>query len=279
MIVFGISASQRAWGNCETATKIVLSAASRSGARTGLIRLTDLDVQPCRGCFKCLGETARCPLPDDLYGLLGDVAGADCLVLASPVYFMKPPAAMVGLLDRLLTMGGNVERPGRKRRAVTVTIMGNRGWRGVTEPLVNITASLLGFDVSESLSLVAEGPGEVAMDDALITRLEDLGGRLARGDSIEPEPRRGLCPVCRSDFFRIEPPHVTCPLCGSRGDLERLVADGVFIDAGQEPRWGLAWLNRHIDSWIKPSIVRHVERRRSVLRKLRNIKHDYAEAD
>ena len=273
--ILGISASSRVWGNCETSVKQVLAAAREEGARTGFVRLTDMDIQPCRGCFRCIREGGRCPVGDDLYAFLDMVREADDIVLASPVYFMCASAALTGLMDRLLTVSAYMKADTTPGQAVTITLMGNREWRGVAEPFVNLTASLLGFEIMDSLSLVAEGPGEIAARPEVAGRLTDLGRALARGEPPVAPERGGVCPVCRSDFFRVEPPLITCPVCGLEGDLETYARRGLFKAAGPPQRWGQLWLAGHIESWIRPSLERFVGNRREILRKLRSLKKRY----
>lgn len=266
--ILGISASKRSWGNCETSVKVVLASAGDTGADTDFVRLTDLSIEACTGCFRCVQGDRRCPIEDDLYALVGYLEGADGLVLAAPVYFLSPPAVLVGLLDRLLTMGEVCGGEPREKPAVTMTLMGNRQWRGITEPLVNMTASLLGFEVVRSMGLVAEGPGEIVTKDDVIRRLEAIGQDLAGGALAAEEVTSDLCPVCRSDFFRIEPPSIVCPVCGAVGDLEHYIERQEFIGRRGECRWGVSWLNRHIEAWVRPSITRYRDRRKAIIRGL-----------
>jgi multimeric flavodoxin WrbA len=217
--LLGVSASTRVWGNCEAAAKSILVAGRDAGAEIDFIRLTDFNLEPCRGCFRCLARGKHCPTEDDLYRLLGEFQQADAVILAAPVYFLSPPAALVGLMDRLLTMGSLKGRRKTGRPAVTVTIMGNHKWRGVAEPLVNMTVSLLGFDIAESMSLVSEGPGEILSREGVVGRFGEIGRSLALGEPLRAEAREGICPVCRADFFRIEAGRVICPVCGAAGGL------------------------------------------------------------
>jgi hypothetical protein len=273
--LLGISASKRAWGNCDASVKAALAGAIDAGAGTDFVRLPDLAIEACTGCFKCLHGDRICPIGDDLYGLLERIGAADSLVLAAPIYFLSPPAVLVALLDRLLVMGGAAEEVDRDRQALTLTLMGNARWRGVAEPLVNMTVSLLGFRIVESMGLVAEGPGEITTRPDVMSRLEEIGGGLARNDAIVPDRPAGVCPVCRSDFFRIEPPELTCPVCGTTGDLKRYIQSGEFVSTGAEPRWGLSWLDRHIEAWVSPSLGRYRDRRRSILKQLRQLRQRY----
>jgi putative NADPH-quinone reductase len=273
--LLGISASKRAWGNCDASVKATLAAAMRAGAETDFIRLTDLALEICTGCFKCLRGDRRCPIGDDLYGFLERLEAADALVLGAPVYFLSPPAILVALLDRLLVMGEAGRQVDRNRPAVTLTLMGNARWRGVAEPLVNMTVSLLGFRIVDSVRLVAEGPGEITTRPQVMCRLDEIGSSLAVGDVIASSRKGEVCPVCGSDFFRIEPPELVCPICGSIGDLERFIEGGGFVSTGGEPRWGLSWLDRHIEAWVSPSVERYKDRRRAILKELRQLKQRY----
>lgn len=277
--LLGVSASARKWGNCEASVKSVLVAAREAGAGTDFIRLTDFNLEPCRGCFRCLGPGKRCPVDDDLYRVLGEFSQADGVVMATPVYFLSPPAALTGLLDRLLTMGSLEGRGVGRRPAVTMTIMGNRTWRGVAEPLVNITVSLLGFEVLESMSLVAEGPGEVLEQDDTVRRFDQLGRTLAVGETIESQTRGEVCPVCWSDFFRIESGKVVCPVCGAAGDLDAYLRTGGSGIAADGARWGLTWLDRHIQAWVAPSVARYKTKLKSVFENLRLLKVRYSTQD
>ncbi|HVP56458.1 MAG TPA: flavodoxin family protein, partial [bacterium] len=207
--ILGISASRRVWGNSEIAVRRVLLSAMEDGAQVDFVRLGDLRIEPCRGCFRCLSREGACAIGDDVAGLVDRAEAADALVLAAPVYFGMPPAVLVGLMDRLLVVTAGDEAAGRPRGAVAITLMGNPDWRGVAQPFVNLAASLLGFDLIESVSVVAEGPGEVLMDEETVARLEALGRWLASGapgrrrgpQDLREEARRGaLCPVCESDF-------------------------------------------------------------------------------
>jgi uncharacterized Zn finger protein (UPF0148 family) len=251
------------------------------GARADFVRLTDLTIAPCHGCFRCLSKAGACALEDDVAGLLDKASAADALVLTSPVYFGLPPAVLVGLLDRLLVAAAGDELADRARPAVTVTIMGNSKWRGVAEPFVNLAASLLGFEVTESFGAVAEGPGEVLGDAGVMKRLAICGHELGqpRGRPRDEAPlAEGLdrCPVCRSDFFRAEAGILVCPVCGAAAELAAHAGDGRFVRAGDEARWGRAWLRRHVAEWIRPSIERYKPKRKQVLRDIAELKRLYS---
>ncbi|MGQ9604384.1 MAG: flavodoxin family protein [bacterium] len=281
MNVLGVSGSARVWGNCESVVRTVLLSSVEKGANCKFIRLTDLRIDLCKGCFRCIRE-GICGIDDDLRFLLGLISECDAMVIAAPVYFMVPSSQLIRLLDRLLIMGSsNVPL----RPAITITLMGNSKWRGVAEPIVNMATSLLGFEVIASVGQVAEGPGEALLDKEAIERLGHLGRFLvernrevsrklmdyeqnrsaALRSEIILESRRGVCNFCRSDFFRIDGKAVVCPICGNVGDLSQLVESGDFRQIGYDQRWGLRWLRTHIDSWVKPSVDRYKRTSRRAL--------------
>jgi multimeric flavodoxin WrbA len=286
--ILGISASSRVWGNCEASTKLALTEARQLGARCDFVRLTDLRIDACRGCFSCLSDAKACAIGDDLTDLLERVREAGALILASPVYFGLPPAALVALLDRLLVTTAGEDVGTRARPAVTITIMGNAKWRGLAEPVVNLTASLLGFEIAESLQVVAEGPGEALMDGAAVAQLKAAGRRVAAmlaGSPAASAPaspdasKPNLCPTCRSDFFRIEGESIACPVCGERGELGAYLEARGLVGGGGERRWGTPWLRSHVASWIKPSVTRYRAKRKEALRNLAELKRLYAESE
>jgi multimeric flavodoxin WrbA len=255
--------------------KSILVAAADADAATDFIRLTDFRLEACKGCFKCLTGARRCPTGDDLYQLIGRFQQADAAVVAVPVYFLAPTAVLLSLLDRLLTMGALKDRRNDKRRAVTLTIMGNRKWRGVAEPVINMTVSLLGFEIADSMSLVAEGPGEVLSLNAAESRFAEIGRALALGEEIEASQRRGACPVCWSDYFRIEGDKVVCPVCGSTGNLDAYSKEGTRALTGSEARWGVQWLDAHIEAWVAPSVKRYRTKLKPVLANLGRLRRKY----
>ena len=274
--VLGISASSRVWGNCESAVKQVLISAREAGSSEEFLRLSDLHIEPCRGCFTCAVSGKACPIEDDLHLLAERSASSDALVLAAPVYFMGPPAVLVGAIDRLLTMAHSGHLVARARPAVTLIIMGNREWRGVARPFVNMAAALLGFSVVRSMSLTAQGPGEIIADTGVVDDLRVMGKALAEGGSLIRRDTGAACPTCGNDCFRIEPPLVVCPICGDSADLDSYIKQRRFVSTGGEVRWGLAWLARHIDSWIGPSVATFRQRRRQVLQGLQSLKQRYS---
>ncbi|MDN5348524.1 MAG: hypothetical protein PWP65_2089 [Clostridia bacterium] len=80
--------------------ELVLEEASRLGAETELLEITDLDIKPCKSCNQCL-KVPQCSIQDDDMGMLAaKIKAADGLVLGSPVYFGNVSARLKNFMDR-----------------------------------------------------------------------------------------------------------------------------------------------------------------------------------
>lgn len=99
MKAIGIVGSPRKGGNTEILTKHTLRAIEEEGLDTELIKLADLNIQPCNACMVCQKEE-RCPIDDDLFPIYTKMKEAEAIILASPVYFGSATAQLKALMDR-----------------------------------------------------------------------------------------------------------------------------------------------------------------------------------
>jgi hypothetical protein len=106
-----------------------------------------------------------------------------------------------------------------------------------------------------------------------------VGRAVVGGKPVAGGEEKGICPVCAGDFFRIEPPGIVCPICGAVGDLKTYAEERRFVTTGGEPRWGLTWLDSHIESWIEPSLKRYRGRRKQVLSRIKELKARFASGE
>lgn len=95
----GIAGSPRRGGNTELLLQEAMSGANRQGAETKIIILSELSIAPCRHGDKCR-QTAICEMQDDMQWLYWELRQADCLVLASPIFFMGVTAQVKAMIDR-----------------------------------------------------------------------------------------------------------------------------------------------------------------------------------
>lgn len=83
----------------------VLEAAESAGAKTEKIFLTDLEIEHCRNCQSCWErpelKIGKCPIEDDVEGVLRKIIRCDSMVLATPINYGFPTAVTKSFLERM----------------------------------------------------------------------------------------------------------------------------------------------------------------------------------
>ncbi|MDD1645379.1 MAG: flavodoxin family protein [Methanomicrobiales archaeon] len=98
--VLAFATGPRRHGNSETLLDWVLaSMGEEPGVEIEKFALSEIQVNPCRGCNAC--ETLnRCVQRDDMDMLHDRIVGADCIVFATPIYCMGICSQGKALVDR-----------------------------------------------------------------------------------------------------------------------------------------------------------------------------------
>ncbi len=99
MKILALSGSPRKDGNTDRYLRTVLEACATKGAETELIRVCDLHVSGCRGCYGCV-ENKACVIKDDFQMVFSKIVEAEVLVLGSPVYHSSVTPELKAVLDR-----------------------------------------------------------------------------------------------------------------------------------------------------------------------------------
>jgi multimeric flavodoxin WrbA len=90
-----------------------------------IVHLSGLKVKDCVHCNFCLTKQVAgkyCSMKDDAQVIFEKAETADILVLASPVYFMRPSARMAALIDRFrVFVFGNLTA-GRMKNKIGVSM-------------------------------------------------------------------------------------------------------------------------------------------------------------
>ncbi len=94
-----LSSSPRTVSNSQTLSEEFARGAQDAGHEVELIRLRDMDIHYCTGCFSC-HKTGHCAQKDDAASILGKMLSADVIVLATPVYFYSMSAQLKTMIDR-----------------------------------------------------------------------------------------------------------------------------------------------------------------------------------
>ena len=96
-----VNGSPRQNGNNSVALAEIAKTLEAEGVETETFWIGTKPVRGCIACGKCR-ETGRCAFNDDAANALAaKLAGADALVVGSPVYYGQPNGAMLALLQRV----------------------------------------------------------------------------------------------------------------------------------------------------------------------------------
>jgi multimeric flavodoxin WrbA len=106
MKVLGISGSPRANGNTAFAIRYALEIIEKEGLETKYVTLSDKDIRPCTGCWKC-GETYSCWQDDDMQEILDAMVWCHGVIIGSPVYFGMITGQLKTMMDRTIVMRPN----------------------------------------------------------------------------------------------------------------------------------------------------------------------------
>lgn len=99
MKVLAFQGSPRKKGNTEILLAAVAKGIKEEGGEIEIIRLCDLQIQPCTGCGGC-DKTGRCVLEDDMIPLCDKILAAKRVIIASPIYFYNVTAQTKAFIDR-----------------------------------------------------------------------------------------------------------------------------------------------------------------------------------
>ena len=100
MKTLALLGSPRRGGNTEVLLDSVVRGVVAAGSEVELIRLSELDIQPCINCGGC-DKTGCCILKDEMTPLYDKLLAADRIILAAPVYFYGIPAHAKAFVDRV----------------------------------------------------------------------------------------------------------------------------------------------------------------------------------
>ncbi|MDF1552205.1 MAG: flavodoxin family protein [Deferrisomatales bacterium] len=222
--VLALIGSPRNLGNCELMVKEI-SRQIPEEHELRLLRLSDFDLRPCRGCYACLFRDQGCVIDDDLSLVLDEILAADAYIAAAPAYFLGPSSVLKRLLDRALAFYAHGEQLWG-RPAVALAVAGIRDREGYTQLGVESFLKLLLADLKDSRVIYGALPGEIFYGEENKAVAAELGAALfgARRHSTAP-----ACPVCGGSTFRfLGGDRVRCMLCSNPGSVSLRDAEPHF---------------------------------------------------
>lgn len=183
--VVALVGSPRARGNTSLLVDAVLAELRRHGLDCDKIMLGRRRIAPCLGHEDC-ADRAACPHGDDAADVLDLVYGADCLILATPVYYEDVSAQMKAFIDRNVFRYAHDEwLPAKAVGLIAVTA--ETGLDETLAALRRYVALSTTRDVPVfSLGGYADKLGAVAADAELLTAAGQLGAELAGALGLSP---------------------------------------------------------------------------------------------
>ncbi|MHB1152544.1 MAG: flavodoxin family protein [Eubacteriales bacterium] len=101
MNILVIAGSARKNGNSERLADSFIEGAEESGNTVKKITMHNKKIGPCLDCKYCFRNDGKCIQRDDMEAVYIELAKADMVVIATPVYFYSFPAQLKCLFDRL----------------------------------------------------------------------------------------------------------------------------------------------------------------------------------
>lgn len=266
--VLGLVISARRLGNSELLLKEIMDNVPEQ-CNKKLIRLTELKLEPCQACYRCLQPGSNCKINDDFNFLIKEIMECDALLIGLPVYFLGPHASYKMLADRLLGAGHYAEHT-RGKPCVLVIPYGMPGWEGYARVAAVTLPGLLQMRVVDIWQVQAALPGEALLTPENLTRARALGSKLFSGQVYNAG--RWECPGCGGDLFRLqEGGGIQCPACGMQGVWQ---ADGdIRFNSSGYYRFSREQMEEHFGHWL----VEMKERFRREKDRIKIVQEEYRE--
>jgi multimeric flavodoxin WrbA len=98
--IIALNGSPRKQGSTAALVDSILQEAGEKGAQVKSYYLNGMNIKGCQSCYACKTE-GRCVLKDDMQELYDEIASADGIVFATPVYMWQMTAQLKLVIDRL----------------------------------------------------------------------------------------------------------------------------------------------------------------------------------
>ena len=163
MKILGLVGSYRKIGNTEILVKEALMEVQRLGAKVDIIRLTDLKIEPCKGCMACAFKQEECHIPDGWNTFRDKLVQSDAVILGAPTYLLGPAGIIKMITDRNIAFQADALQHAGKPGA-TIGVSGVREWEPFALPMLNVFMFTCGLRVIDQVMFYAQGPGEILLD-------------------------------------------------------------------------------------------------------------------
>lgn len=184
--VLGIAGSPRRGGNTEILLDRALGGATSQGAESEKLVLSELEIAPCLNCDDCL-TAGECSIPDHMDMVYPKLRQADCLILASPIFFRSVSAQTKAMIDRCQALWVTKymlhrQVSDRKRQGLFISVGHWKGEGNFRGAITVVRAFFATLDVKYEGELLfggVEKKGEILQHPTACWEAFDAGARLA----------------------------------------------------------------------------------------------------
>jgi multimeric flavodoxin WrbA len=183
MNIIGIIASPRKAGNTSWIVNKILEGAKEGGAETQSWYFSDLDINPCRGCWGCHKGEQGCVIKDDMQKMNDAIDHSHAIVFGSPIYMMQMSAQAKIFIDRLFSRFSPRYSPYFKKenaadKKLILTFNQGNPDPGLFQPYIDYTKrmfELLEFNVEEVPVVTGMRNGPACERVELHRLMKDIG--------------------------------------------------------------------------------------------------------
>ena len=206
MKVLLVNGSPHREGNTAIALKEVAAQLLKNGIDSETVWIGNQPVRGCIACGKCKTRAdGRCIFDDDVCNRISaEFAGADALIVGSPVYYGQPNGALLSVIQRAFFSNGDAIA-GKPAAAVAVC---RRGGATASFEALNLPFQMMNMPVvsSQYWNIVyGREPGQASLDAEGLQTMRALANNMAfllKATGGVPAPGRGDEPWTPMHFIR-----------------------------------------------------------------------------
>jgi multimeric flavodoxin WrbA len=182
MNVLGISGTPRINGNSAILVDYSLNPFKDEGWNVKHLKMSELRVQPCNACEKCI-DSKKCVIEDDMHYFYEAFAWCDAIIVGSPVYYRNICSQLMAVLERTYAVREKRPLEGKIGGAIAVG-------RGTGGGNATVIAAIYNWMLScgilcipgelNGVTAVASEPGDVLKQLNRLQQAEILGGNVLK---------------------------------------------------------------------------------------------------
>ena len=205
MKVLMINGSPHAKGNTAIALGEIAKQLEKNGIESEIVWIGNKPVRGCIACGRCASNNARCIFDDDVCNSISErFAGANALIVGSPVYYGQPNGALLSIIQRAFYSNG-ASIAGKPAAAVAVC---RRGGASASFETLSMPFLMMNMPVvaSQYWNIVyGREAGEASLDKEGLQTMRALANNMAwllKATDGKSAPGRDGEPAERTHFIR-----------------------------------------------------------------------------